>query len=206
MLDRAERLGLILDRKNREKIKNRLNLSKLGNWLAVISAILILIFTRVSYKYWLIGALAILIIINSFSRYRFNKQNGIYTKEGVIKAEQIIGFAKMLNEIGSFKKKDLPELPLWEDIMPYAVGLGLSKKILKKLKIYFPSETDVDTSVRLSNWYYSGVYDFERGVNDTAYDAEVNNSGSDYTSSDFGSDFSSGDSGGSDGDSGFGAF
>lgn len=46
----------------------------------------------------------------------------------------------MLNDVGHFEMRDVGDLILWQEIMPYAVAFGLAKKVLQELKIEFGND------------------------------------------------------------------
>lgn len=60
----------------------------------------------------------------------------------------------MLDDIGQFKLRDIGELTLWEQVMPYAITFGLAKKVLKQLKLEFPEEIAADP---YWTYYYAGA-------------------------------------------------
>lgn len=131
-----------------------------------------------------------------------NKKLSPYTDKGAEATNQVRGFKKMLDEIGNFKMREVGELPLWEKIMPYAVALGVSKKVLKQLKIEFADEIDDANILFWGPFYSSGQDGFASNFNSSF------NSGANLNSSASGGSggFSGGSSGGFGGGSGGGAF
>ena len=51
-------------------------------------------------------------------------------------------FKRFLNDFGKFDDKDLPEVSLWEEYLVYAHVLGISKKLIKDMKLKEISELD----------------------------------------------------------------
>lgn len=131
-----------------------------------------------------------------------NKKLSPYTDKGAEATNQVRGFKKMLDEIGNFKMREVGELPLWKKIMPYAVALGVSKKVLKQLKIEFADEIDDANILFWGPFYSSGQDGFASNFNSSF------NSGANLNSSASGGSggFSGGSSGGFGGGSGGGAF
>lgn len=109
----------------------------------------------------------------------------------------------MLDDIGQFKMKDVGDLILWEDIMPYAVAFGLSKKVLKQLKIEFADELDAAPVLFYSGFYSSSSDSFEHSF-ERSFSSAVSTGSSSVSGSSGG--FSGGSSGGFGGGSGGGAF
>ena len=131
-----------------------------------------------------------------------NKKLSPYTDKGAEATNQVRGFKKMLDEIGNFKMREVGELPLWEKIMPYAVALGVSKKVLKQLKIEFADEIDDANILFWGPFYSSGQDGFASNFNSSFNSrANLNSSASGGSGG-----FSGGSSGGFGGGSGGGAF
>lgn len=141
-------------------------------------------------------ALAIIVTIYS------GKKLSPYTAKGAETTNRVRGFKKMLDEIGNFKMREVGELALWEEIMPYAVALGVSKKVLKQLKLEFADEIDDANILFWGPFYSSGEDGFASNFNSSF------NSGANLNSSTSGGSggFSGGSSGGFGGGSGGGAF
>lgn len=174
---------------------------KYRRWVVVFSIILFVAsFIFANMAFWLPFIFLILGIFNAIIYVLFKKQNSIYTANGAEETNKIRGFKKMLEDIGNFKMKDVGELIFWEDVMPYAVAFGLSKKVIKQLKVEF-SNAELETVFPVTSYYwYSGG--FENSFNSSL------ESGTGLNSSTSGSSggFSGGSSGGFGGGSGGGAF
>lgn len=132
-----------------------------------------------------------------------NSRLSIYTQKGALETDQVRCFKKMLDDIGQFKMKDVGDLILWEDIMPYAVAFGLSKKVLKQLKIEFADELDAAPVLFYSGFYSSSSDSFEHSF-ERSFSSGVSTGLSSVSGSSGG--FSGGSSGGFGGGSGGGAF
>lgn len=99
----------------------------------------------------LLNVLAFVIAIIAYKRI------SVYTEDGAIEADKVQGFKKMLKDIGNFKLKDVGDIILWEDILPYAVAFGLSKKVIKQMQIEFP-EDEVDRIFVYAPLYVNGSF------------------------------------------------
>ncbi|QQP29267.1 DUF2207 domain-containing protein [Lactobacillus ultunensis] len=147
----------------------------------------------------------ILVVLEFIAFFVGNKRMSIYTQKGALETDKVRGFKKMLDDIGNFKMKDVGDLILWEDIMPYAVAFGLSKKVLKELKVEFSDEELANTPFILYGPFYSSSSDgFARSF-DNSFSSGVSVGSSSSVSGGSGG-FSSGSSGGFGGGSGGGAF
>lgn len=93
-----------------------------------------------------LAALPVIIRIKNFS---------VLTEKGKEATEQAMGFKNMLDDIGQFKLRNVGELTLWEEIMPYAVAFGLAKKVLKQMKVEFASEIGASP---IAYYYYGSSY------------------------------------------------
>ena len=58
-------------------------------------------------------------------------------------------FGKFMKEFTLIEEKDYPSLELWEKYLVYATAMGISKEVLKQIKIAYPQMYD-------SN--YTGMY------------------------------------------------
>lgn len=125
-----------------------------------------------------------------------------YTEKGARVSEQIDGFKQMLQDIGNFKMRDVGDIILWEEIMPYAVSFGLAKKVLKHLQLEFSENELADAGFYYSvGFYSSGENGFINNFNQN-FDKGIATSSSSGGSG----SFSSGSSGGFGSGSGGGAF
>lgn len=144
----------------------------------------------------------VVIVLEFVAFFAYNRKMTLYTVKGAEETNKVRGFEKMLDDIGNFKMKDVGDLILWEDILPYAVAFGISKKVLQQLKLEFGADELATTSFI----YYSGFYDssdsFERSF-ERSFSSGVS-TGSSVSGSSGG--FSGGSSGGFGGGSGGGAF
>lgn len=185
--------------KNRYMPNNLLDQNKKSNrtivaarLVSLIAAAISVFFVRRFFWMVLIGE-ALIFIISWFSMFKNKWQTNLYSEEGVVEAEKVRSFKKMLKDIGRFDVKDIGDLTIWEDILPYAVSFGLAKKVLQKLKLEFGQE-----DLAKNNFYdYSFITNFNscfiKGI--AAGSTSVRNGG-----------FGSNSSGGFGGGSGGGAF
>ena len=147
---------------------------------------------------------AILLVLEFVAFFVSSKRMSIYSEKGAVETDKVRGFEKMLDDIGNFKMRDVGDLILWEDIMPYAVAFGLSKKVLKELKIEFSDAELASTPfIAYGPFYSTGSDSFERSF-EHSFTSGVS-AGSSSVSGGSGG-FSGGSSGGFGGGSGGGAF
>ena len=151
-------------------------------------------------KTWLPIIVFLLALMNIVLGVLYKKNNSIYTQEGAEEANKVRGFEKMLDDIGNFKMKDIGELIFWEEVMPYAVTFGLSKKVIKQLNIEFDKAEIVTVFPNTSYYWYSG--NFENSFSSSL----ESGAGLDSSASGSNGGFSGGSSGGFGGGSGGGAF
>lgn len=139
----------------------------------------------------------IILLLNILAIVRSIMQISQYSQDGAQETNKVRGFKKMLTNIGRFKMRDVGDLTLWQDIMPYAVAFGLAKKVLKELKLEF-GEEELQRNYS-SSFMISGSSSFS----DSFSSSFTNGISSGSSGS---GDFSSGSSGGFGGGSGGGAF
>ncbi|WP_308555263.1 DUF2207 domain-containing protein [uncultured Lactobacillus sp.] len=144
----------------------------------------------------------VIIILAIIATIIGNRRLSIYTTQGALETDKVRGFEKMLDDIGNFKMKDVGDIILWEDILPYAVAFGLSKKVIKQLKIEFNTDELNDSVFVYAPFYVNDHDSFER-----SFERSFTSGISTVSSISGGSGgFSGGSSGGFGGGSGGGAF
>lgn len=143
---------------------------------------------------------AILLLLGVYGLIISNVLTNKYTKKGAEETNKVCGFEKMLNDVGRFEMRDVGDLILWQEIMPYAVAFGLAKKVLKELKIEFGND-----ELKRSDYSYYGPF-FISGSNGFSENFSSSFTGSVSYGSGSSGGFSGGSSGGFGGGSGGGAF
>lgn len=174
---------------------------------AIISGILLLILivglivTDNSAALWVMGVSLVLLVA---SILYFIMKGSIYTKTGAAGMTELRGFYRMMDDIGRFNLKEVGDIVLWEGLLPYAVALGLSKKVSKALIDNFTSE-----ELQNSNFIYYYPFIYHNGIANFSNDfnSSFTRGMGNYSSPSGGSGgFSGGSSGGFGGGSGGGAF
>lgn len=172
-----------------------LSLYTLGLMFVSVAAIVVCFFLYDKYTFWLLPAILWVLATFGLARLRLHHFSDL-TEKGARATEQALGFEAMLDDIGQFKLRDIGELTLWEQVMPYAIAFGLAKKVLKQLKLEFPEEIAADP---YWTYYYAGA---SYGAFASSFDEAISSSagsGGNFSAS-------SASSGGFGGGSGGGAF
>lgn len=129
-----------------------------------------------------------------------------YTQPGEDAVAEVKGFKLMMTDIGQFDRSQVGDLILWEQLLPYAVSLGVAKQVIKAMKTEF---TQAELVGQLSI-YYPLFFHGSIGTDtfSTQFDSDFSSAitSSDSSISGNGGGFSSGSSGGFGGGSGGGAF
>lgn len=163
----------------------------LGVWLVI----------NLSWITFLLTLVSLGIVFLTFSIYR---KKVPFNQTGLTEYLKIIGFKKTLLDIGDFKKSKFSDLILWKDILPFAVGFGISKEVLQKLKQSF-TEAELLQTFNADDYFYfydDNCFDNEFSSNLSSFSSTASSS----SNGDSSDSFSSGDSGGFGGGSGDGAF
>lgn len=151
----------------------------------------------------LVGILVTWVLV-SRARRRLDR----YNAEGLVLANEVGGFRRMLKDIGHFNTAKIGDLILWEEILPYAAAFGLSKQVTEKLAVDFDQRALQTAFVGFYPWYFAGGdwgASFSDSLNDGLSGAlQASNNSSSSSGSSGG--FSGGSSGGFGGGSGGGAF
>ncbi|MGM9906171.1 DUF2207 family protein [Lactobacillus sp.] len=181
-----------------QKLQDReemLSLYTIAVMILSVAAILVSFFLYDKYFLWLFPVAVWILAAFAVALLRLHHFSSL-TKKGAEATEQAMGFEAMLDDIGQFKLRDIGELTLWEQVMPYAIAFGLAKKVLKQLKLEFPEEIEADP---YWTYYYAGS---SYGAFASSFDEAISSSagsGGNFSAS-------SASSGGFGGGSGGGAF
>ncbi|MDE6375701.1 MAG: DUF2207 domain-containing protein, partial [Ligilactobacillus sp.] len=148
---------------------------------------------------WLCLGLGIVIILLS-AKYLLTHSS--YTSTGEREIYELRCFKAMLKDVGRFDLREVGDIVLWEQIMPYAVAFGLAKKVIKALKAEF-SVAELETGFGIyyalyfaGSWNDSFTSSFEQSIAAANVDSSAGGSSG---------GFSGGSSGGGGGGTG-GAF
>lgn len=71
----------------------------------------------------------------------------IRTEKGVEHKAMWKAFKKFLQDFSKLDERDYKSIAIWEHYLVYATALGVSKKVIKQLKIVFPTEFQENSSV-----------------------------------------------------------
>ncbi|BDR60709.1 DUF2207 domain-containing protein [Lactobacillus xylocopicola] len=147
----------------------------------------------------------LILVLGIISLVVGSKRIGIYTAEGADETNKVRGFKHMLQDIGRFNMRDVGDLMLWEDIMPYAVTFGLATKVIKEMKVEFTDQELAQSTFYNDRWLYynTGQESFAESFNTSFLSGVATGSSAAGGSS---GGFSGGSSGGFGGGSGGGAF
>lgn len=75
-------------------------------------------------------------------------------KEGERIYRQLKGLEKYMLDFSNLKEYDVPKLILWEEYLVYATMMGISKEVIKNLKLVYPE---------LRDDFRGGMYGYNRG-------------------------------------------
>lgn len=194
----ASQKALIKEGYTDQKLHDRekmLSLYTIVVMMLSVAAILVSFFLYDKYFLWLFPVAVWILVAFAVAVLRLRRFSSL-TDKGARATEQALGFEAMLDDIGQFKLRDIGELTLWEQVMPYAIAFGLAKKVLKQLKLEFPEEIAADP---YWTYYYAGA---SYGAFASSFDEAISSSagsGGNFSAS-------SVSSGGFGGGSGGGAF
>ena len=195
---KASQKALIKEGYSDQKLQDReemLSLYTIAVMILSVAAILVSFFLYDKYFLWLFPVAVWILAAFAVAVLRLRRFSSL-TDKGARATEQVLGFEAMLDDIGQFKLRDIGELTLWEQVMPYAIAFGLAKKVLKQLKLEFPEEIAADP---YWTYYYAGA---SYGAFASSFDEAISSSagsGGNFSAS-------SVSSGGFGGGSGGGAF
>lgn len=195
----------VMEDADKIEYKDKQNISlrkKALAWLIVTTLVTVTTLFLLANNFIVCGFLVILYAVFVFSCIHYYRSHAPYSEKGQALKYQIMCFRGMLNDIGNFDMKKVGDLVLWEQILPYAVSLGLAKKVINALKINFATAELTTMGV-----YYPILLGGNWNFNDTMT-TSMSSAITNYNSSVSGGSggFSGGSSGGFGGGSGGGAF
>lgn len=198
--------GEYIDEEQTEKRNGIAGIWGLSFVMAIFSVILYFAFapeyrTVTSYLIgWVIGIYCIFFLILSLAAFIQLKRSGIYTQKGVDEINQWEAFKKYMLHFSLLKDRELPELKLWEKYLVFATAFGISKKVIKKLKVAYPEYAD---GTYYHTHYYSSYMALSSDVGfNSIFDSSISSLSSAMSS---GSGTGGGSSGGGGGGGGGGS-
>lgn len=102
--------------------------------------------------------LAVVFMINAVYCYKIKNRINVLTQDGLDQKEMWKGLKKYMEDFSLLKEREVPELVIWEKYLVYATVFGISEKVLKQLKIVYPTidQTDMlNTSAYMYFMYHS---------------------------------------------------
>ncbi len=91
----------------------------------------------------LIGFVVIIgIIILGILCYKNSTRVSILSDKGAEEQLQWLGLNNYMKDFSLLKEKEVPDLVLWEKFLVYATAFGISKEVIKQLKVVYPEMLD----------------------------------------------------------------
>lgn len=91
--------------------------------------------------------LALALLVNAIIALMITLKTDKLTQKGIDEKEQWKAFKKYMEEFSLLKDKEVPALEIWEKYLVYATAFGISKKVMKQLKIVYPELNNMDSSM-----------------------------------------------------------
>ncbi len=142
--------------------------------------ILIVLFFLSPLMMFLLG-IYISLIVCAIAAYSNTKKISILSERGNIEKEEWLALERYMNDYSLLKEKLVPDVVLWEKFLVYATTFGISKKVIKQLKIVHPemfANADVESGV-LRYGYWNLIVNSNYGEN--YFESFSNNLGKIYS-------------------------
>ena len=83
------------------------------------------------------------------------KKIPILSENGNVEMKQWKALEKYMKEYSLLKEKNVPDIVLWEKFLVYATTFGISKQVIKQLKMVHPEMFEMDNAHmhRCAYWY-----------------------------------------------------
>ncbi len=146
--------------------------------------------SRISIYFWMSifainifnSTILILLIINMILSYLVSIKINVLKQKGVDEQEKWKAFKKYMEKFSLLKDKEAPSLTVWEHYLVFATAFGISKKVLKQLKVIYPEINDNDKINTYSTLYVMTNMNFYsslgRSINSSFSSALSSGSGS----------------------------
>lgn len=123
----------------------------------IVMLILLFFFSPIAI---FIFSLYVLLIANIASYSSNINKITLLSQKGDLKLHQWKGLKKYMEDYSLLKDKQVPDIVLWEKFLVYATTFGISKQVIKQLKVVHPEMfmEDVQTGTNYSNTFYRYTY------------------------------------------------
>lgn len=138
------KLKNIIQKEEEERENVNAENTKSHTFYATLSLICVVF---VFFAFTLYIPLSIAFLINAVIALAITLKTDKLTQKGIDEKEQWKAFKKYMEEFSLLKDKDIPSIELWERYLVFATAFGISKKVLKQLKIVYPEINNMDSSM-----------------------------------------------------------
>lgn len=123
----------------------------------IVMLILLFFFSPIAI---FIFSLYVLLIANIASYSSNINKITLLSQKGDLELHQWKGLKKYMEDYSLLKDKQVPDIVLWEKFLVYATTFGISKQVIKQLKVVHPEMfmEDVQTGTNYSNTFYRYTY------------------------------------------------
>ncbi len=120
------------------------------------------------------------------------KKINVFTQKGVNEIEEWNGLKKYMKDYSLLHEKEVPAVAVWEKYLVFATAFGISKEVIKQLKLVYPNFEDIST-INSTTLFIAMNTDFSRTFS-SAINTSISSSYSSATGG--GGGFSGGGGGG----------
>lgn len=121
-----------------------------------------------------------------------SKKINVFTQKGVNEIEEWNGLKKYMKDYSLLHEKEVPAVAVWEKYLVFATAFGISKEVIKQLKLVYPNFEDIST-INSTTIFIAMNTDFSRSFS-SAINTSISSSYSSATGG--GGGFSGGGGGG----------
>ncbi len=127
--------------RNIDKEKEEISKKWTGKFILYLVLVMIMLFTGIAF---FVIPIFIELVICAILCYKNSKTVCILSEKGREEEKQWKGLKNYMDDFSLLKDKEVPDLILWEKFLVYATAFGISKKVIKQLKVVYPEMGNPD--------------------------------------------------------------
>ncbi len=162
-ISRAVELGEIeqgnIDTKRKSIVDKMLKSQGIGLVTGTLFVFVLIVFATIFPLILLLFPLFIALIILMIYKGKNDSKISVLSEKGYRESKEWTGLENYMKDYSLLKEKRVPDIVLWEKYLVYATTFGISKEVIKQLKVVHPEmfEPDVMTGSYVGRYAYWNI-------------------------------------------------
>lgn len=119
------------------------------------------------------GILIVLLLLCCIFVVNIKRNLNVMTQKGIDEIQQWNGLKNYMQDFSMLDKREVPEIVIWEKFLVYATAFGIADKVIKQLKIVYPTEVEQMTNMNYAYFYLMLHTDFNSSFSNSISSAMV---------------------------------